>query len=261
MRTARRIYRILLLVLHAALGAALALLLTRPRQPAPGPVFDAIAGWWRARIARILHVQVRVRGRPVEGSALLVANHVSWLDIPVLGWIPAISFLSKAEVRRWPLIGWLAARGGTLFIRRGARGEADNAAEQITWHLVRGRKVLLFPEGTTTDGSGVRAFHPRLFASAVLADVPIQPVALRYTLPQGQAHGTPHPSAPFIGDDTFPAHLWRVLGEASIVAEVEFLAPLRARGRDRKTLAREARECIARVVAGTPGDGHVETGA
>jgi 1-acyl-sn-glycerol-3-phosphate acyltransferase len=254
MPTARRIYRVTLLLLHAALGIALTLLLTRPRQAAPGPVFDAIACWWRARIARILRLDLRVRGRPVDGPALLVANHVSWMDIPVLGWIPTISFLSKAEVRRWPVIGWLAARGGTLFIRRGERGGADTAAEQITWHLIRGRKVLLFPEGTTTDGGRVRAFHPRLFAAALLANVAVQPIALRYTRPQGQPHGTPHPSAPFIGDDTFPSHLWRVLGERRIVVELEFLAPINTQGRERKALAQAAQQQIAEVVGGVPGE-------
>ena len=259
MPTARRIYRIALLLLHAALGVVLTLLMTRPRQAAPGPVFDAIVCWWRARAARILHLELRVRGRPVDGPALLVANHISWMDIPVLGWIPTISFLSKAEVRRWPVIGWLAARGGTLFIRRGERKGADAAAEQITWHLVRGRKVLLFPEGTTTDGSGVRAFHPRLFSAALLAGVPVQPVALRYSLPQGQARGTPHPSAPFIDDDTFPSHLWRVLGEPRIVVEVEFLAPLNTQGRERKELARAAQRQIANVVDGGTAGGREGT--
>ncbi|MEJ2479606.1 MAG: lysophospholipid acyltransferase family protein [Acidihalobacter sp.] len=256
MPTARRIYRITLLLLHAALGVMLTLLMTRPGQAAPGPVFDAIVCWWRSRVAHILRLDLRVRGRPVDGPALLVANHISWMDIPVLGWIPTISFLSKAEVRGWPVIGWLAARGGTLFIRRGERKGADAAAEQITWHLVRGRKVLLCPEGTTTDGSGVRAFHPRLFAAALLAGVPVQPIALRYTQPQGQAPGTPHPCAPFIGDDTFPSHLWRVLGERRIVVEVEFLAPLNTHGRERKALAQAAQQQIGGVLGGDTANGH-----
>ncbi|APZ43704.1 lysophospholipid acyltransferase family protein [Acidihalobacter ferrooxydans] len=250
MRTARRFARLLLLLLHIALGVVLTVLLTRPRQTAPSALFDAIAGWWRARIARIVGVRVQTRGRPLDGPALLVSNHISWLDIAVLGGIAPLSFLSKSEVRHWPILGWLAARGGTLFIRRGAREAADNAAEQITWHLIRGRKVLLFPEGTTGDGSTVRTFHPRLFSAAVLADVLIQPVALRYTKPQGQPRGTPHPTAPFIGDDTFPAHLWRVLAEPCIVAEVTFLPPIHAQGEDRKTLARHARESIARRLDG-----------
>lgn len=256
MRIARRIYRIAQLLLHTALGVVLTLLLSRPDQPAPGPLMDAVAAWWRLRITRILKLQLHVRGRPLDGPVLLVSNHVSWLDIPVLGWISGLSFLSKAEVRDWPIIGWLAARGGTLFIRRGRRGAADNAAEQITWNLVRGRKVLLFPEGTTTDGSSVRTFLPRLFSPALLASVPVQPVALRYVLPQGQQPGMPHPSAPFIGDDTFPSHLWRILGERSIVVEIEFLAPLKTEGRDRKTLARIAQDRIAAVVAGTTAGSH-----
>lgn len=258
MRTARRLSRLFLLVLHLALGAVLTLLFTRAHQPAPGPVFDAVAGWWRARIARVMGLRIIMRGRPVDGPALLVANHISWLDIPVLGWIPSISFLSKSEVRAWPLIGWVAARGGTLFIRRGSRGGADNAAEQITWHLIRGRKVLLFPEGTTTDGSAVRAFHPRLFAAAVLAGVPIQPVALRYTVPQGQARGTPHPTMPFIGDDTFPTHLWRVLAEPRTIVEVEYLPVVPVHGQDRKALAQTARESIVRTISGAA-DVHRET--
>lgn len=250
MRTVRRLYRMVMLSLHLALGAALTLLLTRARQPAPGPVFDAIACWWRARIARIVGLRINVRGRPLDGPALLVANHISWLDIPVLGWIASISILSKSEVRGWPLIGWIAARSGTLFIRRGQRGSTNNAAERITWHLIRGRKVLLFPEGTTSDGSGVRTFHPRLFSAAVLAGVPIQPIALRYSVPGGQAPGTPHPSAPFIGEDTFSAHLWRVLGEPQIVVDVEFLPIIPIQGQDRKTLALSARKSIARVIEG-----------
>lgn len=261
MRTARRLYRISLLLVHAALGALLTLLFTRPRQAAPGTLFDAIACWWRSRTARILHLHLHVQGRPIDGPALLVSNHISWLDIPTLGWIPRISFLSKSEVRDWPLIGWLSARGGTLFIRRGARDGADRAANQITWNLVRGRKVLLFPEGTTTDGSGVRAFHPRLFSTAILANVPIQPIALRYTLPEGQPHGTAHPSAPFINQDTFPSHLWRVLGERDIRVEIEFLDPIPTLNRERKGLAHDAYERIAGSVAGEPLGTQGESGA
>lgn len=247
MKLFRRLYRLSLLILHVFLGAAVTLVMTRPNQP-PGSKYDAISAWWRKRIANILGVSLHVHGRPVPGPVLIVANHISWLDIAVLGWIPRISFLSKAEVRHWPVLGWLAQRGGTLFIERGGHGSANRAVAQISRHLKEGRNILIFPEGTTSDGSHVQIFHPRLFAAAIQTETPIQPVALRYMRPEGQPRGTAHPSAPFIGDDTFGTHLWRMLGEPATRTEIEFLPPIEPKGRDRKTLARLAREQIARRI-------------
>lgn len=245
MRNLRRTYRLLSLLLHAALGVVLTLVFTRARQTTPSPLFDAIACWWRARIGRILGLRLEIRGKPVAGAALWVVNHISWIDIAALGGVAPVSFLSKSEVRGWPVIGWLAARGGTLFIRRGARGGADAAAEEITWHLIRGRRVILFPEATTTRGDLVRPFHPRLFSAAIRANVPVQPIALRYLPPAGFPRQAHHPTVPFVDDDTLPAHAWRVLGEPRIEVEIAFLAPLQSAGVERRALAESAHEAVA----------------
>ncbi len=175
----RRRYRLALLVLHVLIGAVLTLIFSHPHQTTPGTRFDAIVNWWQKRLAHILHLHITIHGHPINGSALWVANHISWIDIGVLGWPRGTDFLSNAEVRDWPLIGWMAARAGTLFICRRTRDSASQVLEPMVWHLKHGRRIILFPEGATSDGRTVRKFHPWLFATALLAQVPVQPVVER----------------------------------------------------------------------------------
>lgn len=244
----RRSYRLVLLSLHLLAGVGLTLLFA-PRDPSQ-PFSDfhrAVVRWWHRRLCRVLGVRVTVQGRPAGTPALLVANHVSWLDIPVIGGAADLAFLSKAEVRRWPLVGWLAHKAGTLFIQRGGKNASNAASEVMTFQLLRGRSVLVFPEGTTSEGDGVRRFHPRLFAAAQLADRPVQPVALRF-----RNGGSRDTVAPFVGDDSFPAHLWRVLGARGIEAELVFCPPISSRGVERRVLAEKAQAHIAAVVEGNP---------
>jgi len=163
---------------------------------------------------------------------------VSWLDIPVLGALQPMAFLSKAEVRAWPLLGWMAEFAGTLFIERG-KHQAAAIRGLIQRRLDEGDKVVFFPEGTTTDGSEVRRFHPRLFAAVQQADAPLQPVSLRYLPAPGRA-----PVAPFIGDDLLFPHLMRVLREPWIEVEIRFLEALDPGNMDRKSLAESARSSI-----------------
>ena len=110
---------------------------------------------------------------------------MSWLDIFVINAAYPAAFISKAEVRDWPLIGWLAAKNETVFLRRGSRGHARIVNAEIASLLGRGRQVALFPEGTTTDGSHVHPFHAALLQPAIDAGAPIQPLALCYRLPDG----------------------------------------------------------------------------
>ena len=165
----------------------------------------AITWQWLAGLCWVLDLKIERRGELDEGSSLIVANHISWLDIPVLGAIKPLQFLSKAEVRSWPLIGFLAERAGTLFIKRGG-GQVNQVQTEIESVLEQGKTVLIFPEGTTTDGQTVKKFHPRLFKSALKNQTPVQPVTLHY-----RRQGTPDSLAPFIGDDEFFSHLIRLL--------------------------------------------------
>lgn len=238
-RLIRRARRLPVLVLLLLTGFVLAALLAGPSVAHFSPRDERIVSRWLKRMARAIGLRVVVQGEPMQEAALLVANHISWLDIVALGSLSRASFLSKAEVKGWPLIGWLASRARTLFITRGDNKSSEQTLEQLVFRMRGGGQVVLFPEATTTDGTAVRRFHPRLFASAMLARVPVQPVALRYPY-----DGPGRPPAPFIEDITLGAHAWRLLGEKKTVVEVRFLPPMSPEVIDRRTLADMARNAI-----------------
>ena len=188
--------------------------------------------FWLRGLCACLPYRVQRLGELPQQGALWLANHISWLDIAVLGSITPLSFLSKAEVRRWPIAGWLAAQAGTLFIQRGS-GDGQQLSLQIAERLELGLPTLIFPEGTTTDGASVRTFHARLLASALERNALIQPLALRYRRQQQR-----DTLAPFIGDDDLLSHLWRLL--QAPVADVEVhLLPCR------QTCSTDSRRALA----------------
>ncbi|QVL46832.1 MAG: 1-acyl-sn-glycerol-3-phosphate acyltransferase [Thiocapsa sp.] len=249
MEHARSARRLVLILAHLGKGATLALyigLLARlGRRPTRIP--DMTRRWHR-RLCAILGIRIRVFGGAQPGC-LLIGNHISWLDIPVVGAQGEIAFLSKAEVRDWPLIGWLAETAGTLFVERGAI-RIDEIAGRLR-KIGRDRTLMLFPEGTTSDGSDVLRFHPRLFALAQETGLMIQPVALAY---RGHADERPDPVAPFIGEDTLLAHLLRVIRHPGLTAEVHFLPPT-AIGEDnntRRLLAERTRGAIVEALGMHP---------
>ena len=207
----------------------------------------SVVRWWHGRLCGALGLRLNVRGRPVT-SALLVANHISWLDIPVLGSQGPIGFLSKAEVRQWPLVGWMSAVAGTLFITRGASQTAEMAA-LIAERTRQGRPVVVFAEGTTGDGHALRHFHPRLFAVAQQPGIRVQPVAVRYG-----SNEAPCSVAPFIGDDALVPHLMRVLRSPGIQVQVSFLPVLDDGLSDRRALAGAARDAIAAELGVDPAE-------
>lgn len=171
--------------------------------------------------SRCLGLRVRQQGMPASGPVLLVSNHISWSDIPVLGGTTPLRFLSKAEVGRWPIIGWLARQAGTLFIVRGS-GKAREAKQEITSTLSGGQSVLIFPEGTTSTGLSVLPFHSRLLQAAPDAGVAMQGISIAYT-----RHGRPDHLAPFIGDDEFQSHLPRLLRHPAVDVTIVFHPPIR----------------------------------
>ncbi|WP_296805715.1 lysophospholipid acyltransferase family protein [Thiocapsa sp.] len=241
--------RLALILAHLSKGATLALyigLLSRlGRRPAR--IADMTRRWYRG-LCDILGIRIRVFGCAQPGC-LLIGNHISWLDIPVVGAQGEIAFLSKAEVRDWPLIGWLAVTAGTLFVERGAI-RIDELAGKLR-KIGRDRTLMLFPEGTTSDGSGVLRFHPRLFALAQETGLMIQPVALAYRC---DADEMPDPVAPFVGDDTLLAHLLRVIRHPGLTAEIHFLPPM-ALDQDniaRRLLAERTRGAIVEALGMRP---------
>ncbi|MCC1495419.1 1-acyl-sn-glycerol-3-phosphate acyltransferase [Alcanivorax sp. 1008] len=233
----RRLWRLLRIVLHIFYGLLLATVIGAFWRPYRPLVQRATSHWLRC-LLDILAVRMEVNGVPQQGTAFLVSNHVSWLDIPLIGVQRSVHFLSKAEVRDWPLIGLLARAVGTLFIRRGS-GESQSKSVEIAQHLKLGRTILVFPEGTTTDGRSVKRFFSQLFAAPTLADVPIQPLALRYLDSNGQLD----PALAFVGDDEFHLHLWQMLRRDQVVVRLSWGEPMAANG-DRDQLARQAHGAV-----------------
>ncbi|MBC2655283.1 1-acyl-sn-glycerol-3-phosphate acyltransferase [Pseudomonas sp. MSSRFD41] len=202
--------------------------------------------FFMARLGNALPFRVTVHGQLPRQPMLWVSNHVSWTDIPLLGMLTPLSFLSKAEVRTWPVAGWLAAKAGSLFIRRGA-GDSQLIRKQMTRHLQEQHPLLLFPEGTTTDGRALRTFHGRLLASAIEAEVCLQPVAIRY-LRDGQVDDL----APFIGDDDLLSHLLRLFANDQGQVEIHLLKPIPCQGQERAALAFQAQQAVQKALFGDP---------
>ena len=215
------VLRAVLLLLHVLAGVLAALLIRSADIAGVGRRLprERIAGVWHRTLLRILGVQVSVQGAPLCTPHLLVSNHVSWLDIPLIGASTAIRFVSRHDVKRWPVAGLLAQACGTFYIERGA-GRSHVTAAAMRGHLETG-SVALFPEGTTTGGTGVAPFRARLFQAALDAGVPVQPVVLRYAPAR---EGTP--IAPFIDDDALLPHLLRILRAGQLQVELQFLPAL-----------------------------------
>lgn len=239
----RRVYRLFRLALHMLSGMVIAhVFLVCWGRDVRGV---ALIQWWARGMCRILNVQCRVHGDISRAPTLFVANHISWLDIICLTAVLDATFVAKQEVRAWPLFGGMAARAGTLFLCRGDGERTAEVAEQMLWNLLQRRSIVFFPEGTSTGGAGTGLFHARLYQAALHARCPVQAVAVSYPHAQGT-----HPRAPFIGDDGLVPHLWALLAEPAVAAQLDFCVPMMATGVDRRTLARVTCGQITGVLAG-----------
>ena len=172
---------------------------------------------------------------------MIVANHISWIDIYVINAALPAAFVSKAEVRNWPLIGWLAAKNDTVFLRRGSRGHARIINQEIATLLDLGRHVAVFPEGTTTDGQSLLHFHAALLQPALSAGHPVLPVAISYWEPDGRRSLAPR----YDGDISLGQCTRAILGRKRLIARLVVTPPCGLNGEDRKQVAARAREAIA----------------
>ena len=175
---------------------------------------------WFQVVVHLLGVRLSWAGRRPAAGTLLLCNHISWLDIVVIGAQLPVRFVAKAEVRQWPLLGALAAAAGTVFLQRGRRTGPDSSADvalAIAQALAAGELVLLFPEGTTSDGRRLRRFQARL----IPARYPVAPLALAY-------RGDGAAAVPFLGADSLAASLWRLLVERDVHAHLHCLTPVSA---------------------------------
>lgn len=195
--------------------------------------------WWQATLVRLFGIRIAPNGVPMPGPALLVANHLSWLDIALIHSQRMACFVAKSEIAGWPAVGWLASRAGTIYHKRGNTQSLAAVAQVMVERLRAGLAVAVFPEGGTGSGDHVRTFHARIFQAAIDANVPAQPVALRFL--RGDAPTTAISFRP--GEQFFP-NFFRVLGEPATVAQVMFLDPVAVVAADRRRMAERARAAI-----------------
>jgi 1-acyl-sn-glycerol-3-phosphate acyltransferase len=184
-----------------------------------------------------------LRGRHASGSGrLLLANHVSWLDVFAIDSLAPASFAAKAEIASWPLAGTLVARAGTVFIERGRRHAVHGVILRMGEKLESGLRAAVFPEGTTTDGQRLLPFHGNLVQAALNTGAPMVPIGLRYIDPDGE----PSHAALFVGDTTFLASMWKVTGHPKLIVEVHVLPQIECvQGLTRQEAARRARQAIS----------------
>ncbi len=206
--------------------------------------------WWSAKLLRVMGLALHTSGTPRPGAKLLVANHVSWLDIAAIhAVIPDARFVSKSDVRHWPLVGRLVAGAGTLFIEREKKRDALRVVHQMAEALKAGDTVAVFPEGTTGDGRTLLPFHANLLQAAVATATPVQPVVLRFF----DATHAVSPVVEFLGDTTMVQSLWRIVAARGLAVEVRVLGAEGTAHADRRALAEHLRDTIGKALP--PRDG------
>jgi 1-acyl-sn-glycerol-3-phosphate acyltransferase len=220
----------------AALAAALVFFLL------PSGTRNKLQMLWSTASLAALGIRVVLEGEPPAEGCLIVANHVSWLDIPAISCARPASYLCKEEIGSWPVIGWLLRRVGTVFLRRASAFAAWRAVKAIGPRLASGASVGVFPEGTTSVGDGVKPFFPAMFQAAVDSGTAVQPVALAYT----DSAGRRSYAGAYEGETTFGESLLAIAAAEGLVVTVSFLPAYCAAGRDgRKAAARNAHAMIA----------------
>jgi len=188
-----------------------------------------------------LGLRLVFEGVPHRGPVLLAANHVSWLDILAIDAAQPARFVSKADIRRWPLIGWMVACGGTLFIERERKRDAMRVVHQVAEALQQGDVIAMFPEGTTSDGHGLLPFHANLLQAAVVTHTPVQPIALRFSDDTSRVSA----AAAYIGDMNLIESLWAIVRARGLTVTVQRLPARPVEGLDRREVSERVRSDIA----------------
>lgn len=252
LRPLRYLWRVPLVLLHIVLGILLCSLILSWNQNvvmANGrePFAHRMIRLWSTGLLRIFGLRPRRIGKPLRDPVLFVANHTSWIDITMLHSQRAVCFVAKAEIAGWPLVGWLARSGGTIFHRRGNNHSLSTVMQAMVNRMRAGRSVAVFPEGGTGYNGVLKVFHARIFQAALDAATPVQPVALRFV-----RDGRRVTDAGFREGESFLQNIVRMLGEPPADAEVHFLAEVAATPDARRRMADQAHERIAAALADRP---------
>ena len=238
-RGPRAAWRLLRCVVHALHGLGVVLLRFGALDAAQR---HARIRWWSIKMLRLMGLSMRVEGGVHAGGVLLVANHISWLDITALHAVaPQARFVSKADIQAWPLLSRLADAADTLYLARERKRDALRVVHLVAQALAAGQTIAVFPEGTTSDGRALLPFHANLLQAAIATCVPVQPVAVRFS----DAGGPISSAVEFVGATTLVESLWRVACAESLVAHVTLLPARPSARADRRALAKQLRDDIA----------------
>lgn len=238
------IFRATRLVLHLFYGAMLAIVYPHLRSSLQSRIMQR----WSVELLDVLHVRVSVTGNtPLRDikQGLIVANHISWLDVYVMISILPMRFVAKSEVRSWPFIGWLCVRAQTIFIERNKRSDTVRANQQIVEHLRQGNCMAIFPEGTTSDGSQVRHFHASLLQPAIDSQTTIYPVAVYYH----DKFNNANLDAAYIDEMSFLDSLWKILSSRDLQVRLTATSALSTQDENRRLLALEAHRRISHALS------------
>jgi 1-acyl-sn-glycerol-3-phosphate acyltransferase len=201
-------------------------------------------GVWASRTLAALGITLESNGQMRTGPVLIAANHISWLDILAIDAVQPVRFVSKADVRHWPVMGWMVACGGTLFIERERKRDAMRVVHQVAQALKDGDTIAVFPEGTTSDGKGLLPFHANLLQAAIATETPVQAVALRYA----DAHESVSQAVAYIGETTLAQSVWMVACAEGLRVSVAMLDVQGTRHLDRRALASKLRAEIGEAL-------------
>jgi 1-acyl-sn-glycerol-3-phosphate acyltransferase len=238
------LWRLVRVLLHGLHGLAVTLFVL--------PMLDTAGrhrriAWWAGKLLRVMGLRLALQGRFRPGAKLLVANHISWLDIMAVHAVcPEARFVSKAEVRQWPLARRLVDAAGTLYIERARRRDAMRVVHQMAEAMAAGDTVAVFPEGTTGDGHALLPFHANLLQAAIATATPIQPLALRYA----DARHPISPNARWVGDTGLAQSVWQLLCGREMVVHIQVLPAQASAHADRRALAERFQAEIGAALQG-----------
>ena len=242
-RAGRYLVRVPMLAWHVLVHLPMTLLVIATNDGKPRA--HAVVRWWSRGLLRVFGMRVQREGQPLAGGTMFVANHISWIDIVALHSQHMMGFIAKAEIRSWPVVGWVTTHAETIFLQRGNSDSLSGVMDEMAQRLRDRRAVAAFPEGGTRDGTALGPFHARIFTAAVQADASVQPVALCY----GERCEA-QPIVAFAPCESFVANFFRLLGEPARPVRVCFLEPiLHAEHAGRRAIAQTARERVAVAMA------------
>jgi 1-acyl-sn-glycerol-3-phosphate acyltransferase len=240
---------------HAA-AAALILRFVYPR--VSHERHRSLLRWWSAKLLRILNIGTVVEGEPPRGdAAMIVANHISWIDIFLISSVRPTRFVAKSEIRGWPIAGWIADRAGTLCSRRDQLRDMARIDARVRAMLAEGDCVGLFPEGITTEGDELRKFHSSLFEPAVANGARVHPAAIRYEHPDG----TICRQMSFIGERTFMESMALIVRQKAVRARITFAPAVETSGASRRDVASAVETEIASLLGLRPAGNRPNTRA